>query len=136
MGANLLYLDTVFHPLTPEYEKARKTEGLTEARLLPRQFAIMSPWMLAFRATEAAYRAVEPSIDFYLNHWAGLVETDLSRTVLESLGEVDLTVRDTRNRAAIFNTDVDKVWDQITPMIGKEMADEMIAVLKNQDVEI
>lgn len=135
LGANLLYLDHVFHPLTDEYEKARKIEGLTEARLSPRQFAIMSPWMLAFRATEDAYRAVEPSIDFYLNHWAGLAKTNLARTVLANLGGVNLAERDARNRAAIFNRDVDKVWNQITPMIGNEMAEQMIGVLRNQDLE-
>ncbi|NUM43765.1 MAG: hypothetical protein HUU38_03595 [Anaerolineales bacterium] len=135
LGANLAYLDYAFHPLTDEYEKARKIDGLTEARLSPRQYAIMSPWMLAFRATEDAYRAVEPSIDFYLDHWAGLVESNLARSVLASLGGVDLAERDARNRNAIFNRDVDKVWNQITPMIGNELAEEMIGVLKNQGVE-
>ncbi|HNB53699.1 MAG TPA: hypothetical protein PK530_17245, partial [Anaerolineales bacterium] len=73
--------------------------------------------------------------DFYLNHWAGLVESNLARSVLASLGGVDLAERDARNRAAIFNRDVDKVWNQITPMIGNDMAEEMIGVLKNQGME-
>ena len=46
-----------------------------------------------------------------------------------------LAARDKRNRAIIFNTDVDKVWDQLKPLIGEEMGAEMRAVLLNQGIE-
>lgn len=135
LGANLPYLDAVFHPLTDEYEKARKTEGLTEARLSPRQYAIMSPWMLANRATEDGYRAVEPVIDFYRVHWANLVENGLPDGTLNGVSFEALVERDRRNRAIIFNTAVDKVWDQLKPLIGEEMGKLMRDVLRNQEVE-
>lgn len=135
LGANLSYIDFAFQPLTEEYEKVRKIEGLTEARLSPRQYAIMSPWMLAHRATEEAYRQVEPSIDFYLNHWAALVENGIPEEILNGINPGQLIKRDRQNRAIIFSTKVDKVWDQLKPLIGEEMGTKMREVLKNQDVE-
>jgi len=135
LGANLPYLDAAFHPLTDEYEKARKIEGLTEARLSPRQYAIMSPWMLANRATEEGYRAVEPTIDFYRSHWTNLVEHGLPDGTLNGISFEALVERDRRNRAIIFNTEVDKVWDQLKPLIGEEMGKLMRDVLRNQEVE-
>ncbi|MEM7114533.1 MAG: hypothetical protein AAF614_19005 [Chloroflexota bacterium] len=135
LGANLAYIDAAFHPLTDEYEKAGQVEGLTEARLSPRQYAIMSPWMLAHRASEEAYRNVEPSIDFYLDHWTGLVENGLPKEVVEGLTAVSLTERDQRNRNIIFSVEVDKVWNQIQPLVGAEMGAHMRAVLRNQGVE-
>ena len=135
LGANLTYLDAAFHPLTAEYEKARKIEGLTEARLSLRQYAIMSPWMLVNRATEEAYRQVEPSIEVYVNHWAGLVENGLPEAAIEGLTADYLAERDARNRGAIFNVDVDPVWNQLKPLIGEEMGALMRAVLRNQGME-
>ena len=135
LGSNLPYIDAAFHPLTEEYEKARKIEGLTEARLSPRQYAIMSPWMLAHRATEEGYRAVEPSIDFYRDHWASLVENGMPEKATSSLSFEALAERDRRNRAIIFNPAVDKVWDQLKPLIGEEMGQFMRDVLTNQEVE-
>ena len=135
LGANLAYLDAAFHPLTEEYQKARKIEGLTEARLSPRQYAIMSPWMLVNRATEEAYRQVEPSIDVYVNHWAGLVENGLPDEAVAGLTVDYLSNRDAQNRSIIFNVDVDPVWNQLKPLIGEEMGALMRSVLKNQEVE-
>ena len=135
LGANLAYLDAAFQPLTDEYQKARKIEGLTEARLSPRQYAIMSPWMLVNRATEEAYRQVEPSIDFYVNHWAGLVENGLPEAATAGLTAAYLKNRDAQNRAIIFNVDVDPVWNQLKPLIGEEMGTLMRSVLRNQEVD-
>ncbi len=135
LGANLAYMDAAFTPLTEEYEKARKTEGLTEARLSPRQFAIMSPWMLAHRATESGYRAVEPTINFYREHWQKLVRSGLPAGAIRHLSFERLAERDRRNRAIIFNPDVDKVWHQLLPLIGADMSSQMREVLRNQEVE-
>ena len=135
LGANLAYLNAVFHPLTETYEEARQIEGLTEARLSPRQYAIMSPWMLAHRATEEAYRQVAPCIDVYLEHWAGLVENGLPDEATEGLTADYLKYRDKLNRASVFNVDVDKVWKQLEPLIGAALGAEMRTILRNQDVE-
>ncbi len=135
LGSNLAYLDAAFHPLTDEYQKARKIEGLTEARLSPRQYAIMSPWMLVNRATEEAYRQVEPSIDFYVNHWGALVENGLPEEATAGLTAEHLAERDAKNRSIIFDVDVDPVWEQLKPLIGEEMGVLMREILRNQDVE-
>jgi hypothetical protein len=136
LGANLAYINAALQPLTEAYDVARSIDGLSEARLSPRQFAIMSPWMLAFRATEDAYRAVEPSIDHYLDFWAGLVEGGLPAAAVDGYSPQDFQRRDQRNRDIIFSVAVDPVWNQILPLTGPEQAAEMRAVLRNQAVEI
>ncbi len=39
------------------------------------------------------------------------------------------------NKLQRKDTEVDKVWDQLKPLIGEEMGAERRAVLKNQDNE-
>jgi hypothetical protein len=91
--------------------------------------------MLANRATETGYRAVEPTVDFYRSHWTNLVKNGLPDGTLNGVSFEALVERDRRNRAIIFNTDVDKVWDQLKPLIGEEMGAEMRHILQNQEVE-
>ena len=41
-----------------------------------------------------------------------------------------LIERDRRNKAIIFNREVDKVWDQITPLVGQDAAQRQIDLLR------
>ena len=54
-GANLSYLDHCFVPLTESHDACAELEGLTPAHLSPRQWQLMSAWMLAHRADEAGF---------------------------------------------------------------------------------
>ena len=130
LGANLAYMDECFTPLTEAHEKGEAIEGLSKAQLSPRQYAIMSPWMLANRANEDAFTAIDASVNEYLDHWFALVEGGLSGASLEGIDRETLVARDARNKAIIFNEDVDKVWDQITPLVGREAVDIQIELLR------
>ncbi len=132
LGANLAYLDAAFHPLTPLFDAARQIEGLTPAHLSPRQYALMSPWMLAYRATEAAFARIETAVNDYLAHWFALAERGLPDDVLAATDLGDLPTRDRRNRAAIFNPDVDPVWAQVSRLVGPETAEKLRVLLKEQ----
>lgn len=130
LGSQLAYMDECFTPLTEAHEKGNAIEGLSPAQLSPRQYAIMSPWMLASRADTAAFTAIEGSVNEYLDHWFGLVDNGVSAGALEGIDRDQLVARDKRNKAIIFNEDVDKVWDQITPLIGREAVDTQIELLR------
>lgn len=132
LGANLAYLNAAFQPLTPAFDEAKKLDGLSAAALSPRQYAIMSPWMLAYRATEGAFARIDGWVSHYLEHWAGLVENGLSVPVASGLPPAE---RDRLNRAAIFNPDVDPVWAQIDRMLGAETSARLRALLQNPAVE-
>jgi hypothetical protein len=110
-------------------------EGLTPAHLSPRQYAIMSPWMLAYRATEAAFAQVEPNVDNYLEHWFGLVENGVNADIASGGDAAALAARDQLNRDALFNPEVDPVWAQIDRMLGAEVSARLREVLRNQEVE-
>ena len=131
MGSRLAYMDECFAPLNQAHENGEAIEGLSKAQLNPRQYAIMSPWMLAHRATAEAFSAIEGSVNEYLDHWFGLVENGVSAASVEGISREELVERDRRNKAIIFNEDVDKVWDQITPLVGREAVDAQIALLRS-----
>ncbi len=132
LGANLAYIDEVFHPLTPLVESAREIEGLSRAHLSPRQLAIMSPWMLAYRATEGAFAQIEGHVNEYLEHWFSVVDAGISPAILASLDNQNFAERDQRNRNAIFNREVDPVWGQVARLVGDETAEELRELLRLQ----
>ena len=133
LGASLAYMDHCLTPLTDAYERGESMEGFSRAHLSPRQHAIMSPWMLAKRTTQEAFPNIDGLVDAYLEHWFQLVDEGVPEEALESTGPDQLIERDRRNKAIIFNRDVDKVWDQITPLVGREAAERQIAVLRAMD---
>jgi hypothetical protein len=135
MGAHLAYMDTCFTPLTEAFDAAAQIEGLKPARLGPRQYAIMSPWMLAYRANETAFEAIRGPVDAYLAHWAGLVEAGLPAQAYEGWSAEQLADRDRRNRSIIFNPAVDKVWAQVDRLLGPQTSADLRDILISQSVE-
>jgi hypothetical protein len=132
LGANLGYMNAVFDDLTPIFDEAEKIEGLTAAQLGPKQYALMSPWMLAYRANESAFEQIQTPVNSYLDHWFDLVENGIPADAIPS---ADFAQRDKLNREAIFDPEVDKVWAQVSRLVGEEMSDTLRKVLINQDVE-
>ena len=92
----------------------------------------MSPWMLAYRANEDAFRAINGPVEQYFRHWAGLMDNGLNTDVIAATDTSDIAGRDARNRAAIFNPEVDPVWEKMTPMIGAENCVRLQTLLKGE----
>ena len=134
LGANLAYINELFQPLTEIFDSAKEIDGLTPAHLSPRQYAIMSPWMLAYRANEEAFAQIDAHVENYLAHWFKVVETGLSAASIESLDDHNFNKRDQRNRAAIFNPEVDPVWAQMDRLLGAEVSAELRELLIDQNV--
>ena len=134
LGAHLAYMDACFAPLTAAFAKGQAAAGLSPAHLSPRQYAIMSPWMLAKRATPEAFVVIRELVDAYLRHWLSLVENGLPESALEDVSAATLAHRDRRNKAIIFNRTVDKVWDQITPLVGEDAVERQIDLLRQTGV--
>jgi len=135
LGANLAYIDEVFQPLTGSFDSAKEIKGLTPAQLSPRQYAIMSPWMLAYRAPdEKAFSQIDEHVNKYLAHWFDILEKKLTVHTFESLDKHEFADRDRRNRAAIFNPEVDPVWSQIDRLVGEETSAELRELLRTQDI--
>lgn len=133
LGAHLAYMDEVFGPLTEAYEAGSAIEGLTKAHLSPRQYAIMSPWMLANRASEEAFTAIESAVQAYQQHWFSVLDKGVSAAALEGISPEALSDRNLRNKRIIFDPDVDPVWERITAMIGAEAVATQRALLIGED---
>lgn len=129
LAVELGYMDEVFAPLSPQFKAHRELPGLKPAQLDPRQYAVMSPWMLVNRADEAAFKSTFAAVEAYLAHWFGLLERGV--TALGATTPAQRAARDAAHRAVIFNPDVDKVWKQITPLIGAPAVDKMLGLLRN-----
>ena len=133
LGANLQYMDEAFAPLNEAYEAGSAIEGLSKAHLSPRQYAIMSPWMLANRASEGAFSAIEDTVVAYQEHWFELLEKGISEDALQGMSGAELQQRNLRNKRIIFDPDVDPVWERITAMIGADAVAIQRALLIGED---
>lgn len=133
LGANLPYINEAFAPLTEAFEAGNRIEGLSPAHLSPRQNAIMSPWMLAKRATEEAFSAIEETVQAYLDHWFGLLERGISEQAVGGATAAQLQARNLRNKRIIFDPEVDPVWGRITGMIGEDAVARQRALLIGED---
>lgn len=130
LGAHLDYMDAVFTPLTELLQTGRAVEGLSPAQLDPRQYAVMSPWMFVSRATADAFQQIHNIVDGYLGHWLTLVGEGVPSSVLGGADAKQLAERDQRNKAIIFDPNVDKVWNQIQGLIGEQACLELRNLLK------
>ncbi|MGK7875159.1 MAG: hypothetical protein AB4426_18265 [Xenococcaceae cyanobacterium] len=135
LGANLQYINATLQSLTAEFEAAKTIEGLTPAHLSPRQYALMSPWMLAYRASEVAFMQINKPVNVYLEHWFELVERRISAEATSGIDPASLAQRDQLNRQALFNPEVDPVWGKVDSLIGPEASARIREILKNQVVE-
>ncbi|QLY28796.1 hypothetical protein [Nocardia huaxiensis] len=119
LAINLGYLDAAFAPLTPLLEAAWEIEGLEAAAIGPRQRAMMSPWMVVCRAGADAFRALDVTVNAYLEHWLTLAHKGVPEV------DADLAGRDRRNRANLFSPQVDPVWSQVERLLGAEQAEQV-----------
>ena len=107
-------------------DEAKKIEGLSKAHISQRQVALMSPWMLVHRADPEAFEAIQSPVADYLKHWLELVEKGVGEDADATL----LADRDSANRSAIFNRDVDPVWGQIERLLGEQSATALRELLR------
>ncbi|KHL15894.1 UNVERIFIED_CONTAM: hypothetical protein LK11_19335 [Mumia flava] len=134
LGTHLTYLDWAHAPLTPAFEEVSQRPGLSKAAIGPRQFAMMSPWMLVHRAEEAAFTGIDDAVTTYLDHWFGLLAAPVPDAVVADVADTDLSLRDARNRANIFSPDVDHVWAQVARLVGDEAMEDVRAQLLDNEV--
>lgn len=130
LAVSLAYMDEVFAPLSETFTQHKTLDGLSPAQLDPRQLAVMSPWMLVNRADEPAFKATFGAVQAYLEQWFSLMDKGLSEAALEGSTAQSRAARDDAHRAVIFNPEVDKVWNQITPLLGQDTVNTIISLLR------
>ncbi len=136
LASHLAYVDAVFEPLSPVFERSKEVFGSLRAAIGPRQYAMMSPWMLVNRADEEQFKAFDTFVDDYFAHWSALLESGLSEEVLASVtADTNLAARDLANRTSLFSPEVDPVWERVTRLVGQEASDKMRAELIHNEVQ-
>ena len=134
LATHLAYVDWAHTPLTETFEEVGARPGLSKAAIGPRQFAMMSPWMLVNRADEDAFGGIGDAVKSYLDHWFSLLEAGVPEAVTADVSDTDLAHRDARNRANIFDPDVDKVWAQVERLLGAEQMEDVRRQLLDNEV--
>jgi hypothetical protein len=125
VGTHMVYNDWAHTPLTETFKEVLAMDGLSKAELDPRQLSVMSPWMLASRASEDAFAKLDDHVRSYLDHWFTLLEGEVPAEVAADVADTDLVARDHRNRSLLFSPDVDKVWDQISRLVTEPVAESI-----------
>lgn len=131
LAVSLPYMDEVYAPLSETFKQQRALPGLTPAQLDPRQYAVMSPWMLVSRADESAFRGTFAGVEAYLTHWFEVLARGVSDAALAGSTAAQRAARDADHRAVLFSAEVDKVWNQISPLIGADAVAALITLLRN-----
>ena len=127
LGVNLNYMREVYEPLTPAYKEASTIPGLSPAHLSPMQLAVMSPWMLAHRASPEAMDQVGLTCRRYLQHWQTLHASNLAG-LAPAIGQKPAE-RDPAHRAILFSREVDPVWAQVERLLGRDASEDLRALL-------
>lgn len=127
LAVNLDYMRRVYGGLDSVWSEAKAIEGLAPAQLSPLQLAVMSPWMLAHRASPAAMDAVGQVCGRYLDHWLALDRAEI-QGIEDVLGQ-NRVQRDALHRAVLFNPTVDPVWKQVERLVGAETSEELRQLL-------
>jgi hypothetical protein len=122
-------MDWAYGGLSELYAETNKWEGLTPAHISPRQYAMMSPWMLVKRADTEAFTKMTGPVLRYLEHWLDLVDAGVPEDIAETLKDSDLADRDAKQRYNLFSPEVDPVWNDVTKIVGTDKAELMRAQL-------
>ncbi len=135
LGVNLAYLRSVYQPLSGIRQEFLGAEGTRAAHLSTTQWAIMSPWMLARRASPEAFRErVYPAVESYLSHWFGLLDQGLDDIAGDIFGAMG-AAREAASRALIFNREIDPVWTRVDRLLGEETSARILAALRGLEAE-
>ena len=129
LGANLAYMDHCYSALTPIRAAAGEIDGLSEAVITERQWALMSEWMCVNRATPDAFGEMHGIVDQYRDHWLSLVDNGIPESVLDGVTPEQISLREHKNRSFVFNPEVDPVWEKIGQLIGEDEADQLCTTL-------
>lgn len=130
LGAHLEYVRYCYDLLTETTLEVGSWDGLAPTSLTPLQYSLASPWMLVYRATEAAFARVSEAVTEYLEHWFALVEDGLPDHVTTTIDASWLPERDRRLRAALFDPGVDPAWEQMDRLVGAGDSAAIRAVLR------
>jgi len=132
LGAHLAYIDHCYTPLTEIREAAMAIEGLSKADISPRQWALMSEWMMVKRASQPAFEEISATVAAYREHWLGLVANGVPAEVVGQVSPEQIAERDRANREALFNPDVDAVWERVSQLVGDEQCEQVRLTLATQ----
>jgi hypothetical protein len=138
LAVHVPYMDHVYTGLNDTYTETSKWPGLSKANVGPRQYAMMSPWMLVNRADEQAFRDFSAPgsgpVSKYVAHWLELIKAGIPDDVSSTLDTDELKERDERLRYNLFSPEVDPVWRDVGKIVGEETAEKMRLQLTSNQV--
>ena len=133
LGTHIEYMKRVYYPLTETFSKYTELEGLMPARLSPEQYALMSPWMLAKRATREAFTRIKnEAVPRYRDQYLKLVKEGIDPAFTAG---TNLAEHDKVYRAGLFSAEIDPVWPRVNHMAGERDGERLRRIMASHDLE-
>jgi hypothetical protein len=133
LGTHVAYMKHVYYPLTETFNTYTALEGLLPARLNPEQYALMSPWMLAKRASREAFRTIkDEAVPRYRDQFLKLAKNGVDQSLA---GKTDLTQHDLDYRAALFSPEIDPVWPRVNYLAGERDGERLRRIMASHHLE-
>jgi len=133
LGTHVEYMKRVYFPLTETFAKYTDLEGLMPARLSPEQYALMSPWMLAKRATRDAFTRIKnEAVPRYRDQFLKLCKEGVSPDLT---ADTDLVSHDKLYRAGLFSAEIDPVWPRVNHMAGERDGERLRRIMVSHELE-
>ena len=129
LPGDLSTLEDLYEPLTPAYERVYAMPGARPTPLPPRLRALSSAWLVGVavdldgeEVRSDAFRVLSDTYAAYVDAWLtcvndGLPGAGTPESRVRPHGET-ARARDARQRFALFNPEIDPVWDLLDDLIG------------------
>lgn len=133
LGTHVEYMKRVYYPLTDTFATYNELEGLLPARLTPQQYALMSPWMLAKRASREAFTRIKnEAVPVYRNQFLKLAKEGVDPSLT---ADTNLAEHDKVYRAGLFSAEIDPVWPRVNHMAGERDGERLRRIMASHELE-
>jgi hypothetical protein len=128
------YIKTILEPLTEPFNAANNNENFrfSDATLLMK--TLLNPWMASYHCLPKHLPQAQQTIDAYTQQWLNYKQDNMDILSITDNEKESTRNYDLARRKALFNPDVDILWDMLPNMIGLESRDLILDLLRGAEV--
>ncbi|WP_101757700.1 hypothetical protein [Oceanicoccus sp. KOV_DT_Chl] len=129
-STDIAYIQSVMQPLSNAFNAANNNPDFrfSEATLLMK--ALLNPWMASYHCAPEYLPDAQVTIDAYLDHWLSLAKRPADEFQVNTDDCDTVAAFDRAHRAAIFDPQVDILWEMISNLIGTESRDLILRLVR------
>jgi hypothetical protein len=123
------YINDVLEPLSPAFDEVHSKPHFRPSAATKLMKTLLNAWMVSYHTHPDHLSEARPVIDAYCQHWLSLKD---KRDGIRFDGEerAEYAAYDQAHRLALFNPQVDILWDILVNLIGLESRDLLLGLLR------